>query len=133
MKSYELNYLVSGALEPEKAQGVALKIESLIQSQGGVLMGERKNKKTSFGYEIKGFHKGALSTIGFQIEPEKMTFLKEQLKKASQVLRFMILWQKPSKQATKPQKEIGKVKRQKKVQKVELKEIEQKLEELLED
>ena len=53
MKNYKLTYLVSADLETEKMQSLALKIESLIQKEKGILTGERISRKIDLGNSIK--------------------------------------------------------------------------------
>lgn len=154
MRIYELNYFLSGKLSPEEAQGASLKVESSIHEQGGVLTSERKSKQVNLGQEIKGNKKAVLANTKFQIEPEKIKALKEQLKKTSEVLRFMVVAKpiikirperkrlktiaKPIEEKAPPEtkaeseaeKEEEKPKKEKKV---ELEQIEEKLDEILED
>jgi len=154
MRIYELNYFLSGKLSPEEIQGASLKVESLIQEQGGVLTSERKSKQVNLGQEIKGNKKAVLANTKFQIEPEKIKVLKEQLKKTSEVLRFMVIIKpiikirperKRLKVVTKPTEEKAPTEikaesevekeeeKPKKEKKVELEQIEKKLDEILED
>jgi len=139
MKIYQLNYLLPAELEIEKIQSIALKIESFIQGQGGVLIGERTDKKIDLGQPVRKNRKAILLNLKFQLKPQKLNLLEEGLRKTSEILRFMILGQKEAKKKVpkkiKTPKILGKqIKKQgsKKEEKVELKEIEKQLEQILE-
>lgn len=131
MKNYELTYLISPDLSEEEIRGFQEKIISLIQGLGGELLGEVKipvRKKMVY-----------LATLDFYFDPEKLGSLEKGLKSENQVLRYIIL--------TKPKhitryvlgkkvlRQMADQKLPKKIvkpeAKVELKEIEKKLEEIL--
>lgn len=143
MKTYELNYLISGGLGAEKAQDIALKVESLIQEQNGTLTSERKSKEIELGYEINGSKKTVMFKTEFRIEPSSIITIQQQLKKMPTIVRFMVAIKNPPKIDTKPRRKIQKkaeeksaarrIERSQKKSKVELKQIEEKLEEILED
>lgn len=121
MKYYELTYLISPDLSEKEVFSFQEKIISLIQELGGELLGEVKTpmrKKMAY-----------LATLNLHLSPKKLESLEKKLKSESQVLRYMILTKKVPKRvpevAIKPKKII------KPKPKVELKEIEKKLEEIL--
>jgi len=142
MKTYELNYLISGGLGAEKAQDIALKVESLLQEQNGTLTSERKSKEIELGHEINGSKKTVMFSIQFRIEPDSIIAIQQQLKKMPSVVRFMITVKNPIKISAKPQRKFQKkaeeintgqkAKTSRKKPKVELKQIEKELEEILE-
>lgn len=143
MKTYELNYLVSGALSTEQAQDIALKVESLVQEQKGNLTEERKSKEIELGYEIDGSKKSVMFSIEFCVEPNNVIAIREQLKKMPDIMRFVVSIKKPVKISAKRQRKIqrrteekavaAETKTLRKKPKVELKQIEKKLEEFLEE
>lgn len=121
MKYYELTYLISPDLSEKEVLSFQEKIISLMQELGGELLGEVKTpmrKKMAY-----------LATLNFHLNPKKLGSLEKKLKSESQVLRYMILTKKGPKRvpevAIKPKKIV------KPEAKVELKEIEKKLEEIL--
>ena len=107
MRYYELTCLG----DPSSLQE---KITNLIQGEGGILVDS--NKKSN------------LITFSFQMEPANLANLEKKLKTEGGISRYIMLAKKPQK--------TGEVKRRhsetfRSKQKVELKEIEQKLEEIL--
>ncbi len=127
MRNYELTYLISPELSDEEINSLQERIKTLIQSAGGIF--------SDINPLIK---KGALIylvSLNFQLSPEKLEALGKQLKQESKVLRYLILvkhhardipvrtrrlprkTETPSKKTAQP--------------KVELKEIEKKLDEIL--
>jgi ribosomal protein S6 len=133
MKHYELTYLISPDLSEKDVFDFQEKIISLIQETGGALGEVKELMRKKMAY---------LATLNFHLDPEKLGSLEKRMKSESQVLRYMILTKKVPKKrapvttggkrtgwspeiATKPKKIV------KPEAKVELKEIEKKLEEIL--
>jgi len=121
MRYYELTYLISPDLPEKEVLSCQEKIISLIKELGGEPLGEVKTpvrKKMAY-----------LATLNFHLDSEKLGSLEKKLKSEGQVLRYIILTKKvPKKEleiAIKPKKIV------KPEVKVELKEIEKKLEEIL--
>ncbi len=143
MKTYELNYLISNGLGAEKAQDIALKVESLLQEQNGTLTNGRKSKEIELGHEINGSKKSVMFNIQFRVEPDNIIAIQQQLKKMPAIVRFMVTVKNPTKINAKPQRRFQKkteetntaqqTKTSQKRAKVELKQIEEKLEEILEE
>ena len=133
MRLYELTYLIPPNLAEEEIKALQEKIVSQIQEIGGILNEISRTIKKSLAYSIK---KNTSAFLSFQLPPEKLVFLHKRLKSESNILRYLILG-KPA------QVLPGKILAGKKVQevtikpkklakpKVELKEIEKKLEEIL--
>ena len=129
MQTYQLNYLIPEMLESEELQKTALNIESLIQAEEGILIGQRKTKNVNLSPAIRRTKKATLITIEFQSDSRNLKALKIGLEKTPQLLRFMLLKQTPKKESKKARKpKIAKVKKEKKVG---IKEIEKKLEQIL--
>jgi len=133
MKIYRLNCLLSSNLNKEEIQKSALAIESLIQKEGGILVSERTERKVDLGSEIEKENKAIMLNLRFQIDPQKLTTLNQELKKVSGTLRFAILAQKKPKQALSKKVEKAKREGSEKKKKVELKEIEQQLNKILDE
>jgi len=130
MKYYELTYLISPDLSEEEAKSCQEKIISLIQEVGGTL-GEVKTpvrKKMAYPVRKKSSNGAYLSTLNFHLDPEKLGSLEKKLKSEQKILRYLILKKKILKKI--PEILIEKPKRIVRP-KVELKEIEKKLEEIL--
>jgi len=143
MKTYELNYLISNGLGAEKAQDIALKVESLLQEQNGTLTNGRKSKEIELGREINGSKKAVMFSAQFRIEPDNIIVIQQQLKKMPDIIRFMVTIKNPIKVSSKPQRRFQKKAEEtnttsqggisRKKPKVELKQIEEQLEEILEE
>lgn len=132
MRFYELTYLISPDLSEEEIKVLQEKIKSLIQEEEGLLNKEGESIKERLAYPIKKNNTAISMTINFQLEPEKLTNLEKKIKSEKCLLRYIILAKKLPKKALpeipfKPAKEIIKPFKPK----VELKEIEKKLEEIL--
>lgn len=117
-------------------------IGSLVQKEGGVLNGTDSLPKKSLTYPFKK-RGGHLNVLSFQCNPEKLENLEKELKAEKRILRYLILAKKLPKKVVLAQKprhlikpSAGPILRDETRQtkpKVELKEIEKKLEEILKE
>lgn len=134
MKLYELTYLISAELSEEELKALQEKINSFIQEEGILNRAEKEiKKKLAQPVEKKGVV--SLVTLSFQMSPEKLINLEKKMKMEPRILRYFILAKKVPKFAeikvpTLPKKPPRIPKKIVKP-KVELKEIEKKLEEIL--
>ncbi len=151
MKSYELTYLISGEIPEEEAKTIQNKIASLIQKEEGVLgrVSTLLRKKLAYPIKKPAVHthtaiptpqtQAYLVVLDFQLNPENLANLEKELKQDSQILRYLILSKKTAEvvskkiEITKPRRYIKKPKEATLEKKVELKEIEKKLEEILKE
>jgi len=134
MKLYELTYLISPELKEEEIKKVFSRIESLLSETGGILIENKSQGTVKLGYEIKKQKEALSATAKFQMAPEKIKSFQEKIKEIPEILRFLILAAKPEKIKKEVSKIIRKPVKPKKTvkeKKVELKEIEKKLEEIL--
>lgn len=134
MKNYELTYLISPDLSEEELKLIQDKIISLVKNEGGVLSGATAPFNKYLAYPIKKKRSAYLSSLSFQLSPEKLANTREGLKQESQLLRYLILTQpkvREAARARKPRLKEVKPEVKKLEAKVELKEIEKKLEEIL--
>jgi small subunit ribosomal protein S6 len=141
MKTYEIAYLISSDLSEEEARAFQGKIASLVKEEGGILDEVRNPLRRKLAYTIKKQNQAYLAFFNFQLNPDALASLEKKLKEENQILRYLILFKKP----VKPVKErVRKLRTQtepvgveenkayiEKEKKVELKEIEEKLEEIL--
>ena len=139
MKLYELTYLISPDLLEEETKILQEKIHNLVKEQGA-LSKEYSFKDPSrieLSYPINKKSHAYLTSINFSSTPEKMESLGKLLKGEDQILRYLIINKKevsrsaPRRSA--PKKESFTESPIKKPKKVELKDIEKKLEEILEE
>ena len=130
MQRYELTYLISDKIPEEEVKSLQNKITSLIQEEGGILNKENVFLKRKLAYPIKRQTQVYLTVSDFQLNPGKLADFEKKLKGIAQILRYLILIKK----SPRPIKIASRIKKPKEVteeKKVELKEIEQKLEEIL--
>lgn len=142
MKSYELAYLISSELSEEEARAFQERIISMVKDQGGTLEDVRNPLRRRLAYSIMKQTQAYLAFFVFKTSPEALADLEKKLKEEKQILRHLIVIKKP----VKPIKErVRKIKPQpegtaafeenkeytEKEKKVELEEIEEKLEEIL--
>ena len=130
MRYYELTYLISPDLSEEELRDCQEKVTSLIQEEG-VLSKVGSSIRKTLAYPIKKKSAAFSATLSFQLEPEKVESLEKKLKSESKILRYLILAKKLPKMAVVPVKKPKRIIKPK--PKVELKEIEKKLEEILDE
>lgn len=126
MKQYELTYLSSS--------DVSEKVKNFIQEENGIV-----EKSTEPSQREETF----LTCLEFSLTPEKLKNLEKKLKTEKQIIRYMIILKKKLKQVStkeKPAQKIVKPPHQifgkgdkPELKKVELKEIDQKIEEILKE
>jgi small subunit ribosomal protein S6 len=129
MRCYELTYLISPELSEKDLKGLEDKITTFIQGEGGRLNETNLLMKRKLAYPIKRKTEAFLATVNFHFQSEKIGAFEKKLKAENQILRYLILTKKiPSKiKVAKPRRKIIKK------PKVELREIEKKLEEILDE
>jgi len=98
MKPYELTYIISSAENSENAEALKKDMETFIQSKGGVILKSSKTVPQSLAYTIKKQSSGYFATLEFQIEEKEIKELKEKLEKESKILRHFLIIKKPIKQ-----------------------------------
>ncbi len=142
MKNYELTCLISPDLSEEELKNLSAKINSFIQEETGVLEKTSEPLKRELGYPIKGKVEAFSVSLNFSFDPNKLENLEKKLKSENQILRYIILIKiavkevlpRKKRSLKMPQKitEPGKpADYQSKAKKVELKEIDKKIEEIL--
>lgn len=137
MKSYQLTYLIAPETEENRLVALKEKIKSLIQERQGVLAKETDIIKKKLGYEIKNKSLAYFKSIEFQLSPEHIKEIEKEIKNEKDILRFFLISLKPAREnvfrkssRTSLKTPLTKPETEKK--KIELKEIEKKLEEILE-
>lgn len=136
-KLYELICLISPEINEEELSVLSNKINSLIKEKGGILEKEISLFKKKLAYPIEKFSVAYLKILGFQLENQKLEELKKEINSEKNVLRLTILNKKLIKRkkikGRLPATKILATTKEKPKKKVELKEIEKKLEEILEE
>jgi ribosomal protein S6 len=148
MKVYELTYIISPEISAGEAEAKAKDIDTFLQSKEGVIIRAENPALKTLSYPIKKQSSGFFGVLEFQIEPEKLNEVKEKLEKDSKILRHIIIIKKPVKEQKErrtrkplPTREVKIAIKEssfakkdweaKPEKKVELKEIEKKLDEIL--
>jgi len=132
MKNYELTYLISSDVSGEELKNLSEKIKSFVQKEEGAIKKTTEPSKKELGYEIKEKREAFLSILNFSLNPEKLENLEKKLKTENQILRYMILNKDLSKKTLSVKRTSPKLKT-KESEKVELKEIDKKIEEILKE
>ncbi len=139
MKTYELTYIITSDITSEEAEAKAKEIESLIQSEEGIITRQSAPVARTLSYQINGRASGFFGIIEFQMEPEHLIEIKKTLAKDGKIARNMLIIKNAPKikkerrskkgPATIIEKIFGRDKKEE--EKVELKDIEQQLDEIL--
>jgi len=138
MQLYQLDYLVSPQTSEQDAQSIGEKIKSLIEKQGGSIVKTEPLIRQMLAYEIKKFNEAFLAGFIFNLKPEYLKEIEKELSLEKNILRHLMFKKKLVKikkkrrKITKTLKEVE-ILKDKPKRKVELKEIEKKLEEILGD
>jgi len=152
MKTYELTYIISPEITSEEAEAKGKEIETLVTGKEGTILKQSNPSAKALSYPIKKHASGFMGVLEFQTEPEKLVEIKETLSKDGKIVRHMVIIKevdKPRRERksqriiqpkpaaiveTEPKEEVEKpVSKSKKdiKEKVELKDIEQELDEIL--
>lgn len=132
MKNYELTYLISTDASGEELKNLPEKIKSFIQEEEGAIKKTTEPSKTKLGYPIKEKGQGFLTVLNFSLSPEKIANLEKKLKAENQILRYMILNKDLPEKILRSKRTRPELKT-KESEKVELKEIDKKIEEILKE
>jgi len=150
MKTYELTYIISPEITSEEAESFSREIEDYISKKEGSILNRSIPVAKTLTYPIKKHMSGFIGTLEFKLEAEHLLQLKETLNKDGKINRHMIIIKNPVKigkirgrknKIIEPAKEVlteGNIQEKNAHQetiipskKVELKDIEQKLDEIL--
>lgn len=139
MKYYELTYLASPELSETEAKEFQQKINSSVQNKGGILDFSSEPFRINLKYPIKKNNEAYLITLLFNLKQEDIQGLEKEIKTEGKILRFILFSKIKAKE---PEIEIEEMPKEKDIaepgitkkteKKVELKDIEKKLEEILE-
>ena len=91
MKTYELTYIVSPEITSEEAEAKGKEIESAISTREGTIVRQSIPIARTLSYPIKKRASGFFSFLEFQLEPEKLVELKEVLAKDGKIVRHMVI------------------------------------------
>ena len=136
MNIYEINILVPAEFSEKEIQTMTLDIERFVQDNGGILIEERKKRSVDLGYPVKDKVKAVLIACKFQIGSDKIKGIEQSIKEKDGILRFLLEKKKKPREISERKKRrtsVGPAETETKKEKakVELKAIEEKLEEIL--
>jgi len=137
MKSYKLIYLISPEVSEDDLKVLQEKITSSIQNEGGILDESELPIKKNLAYPIKKKTLAYLANLTFRSDPKGLENLEKKIKAEDKIIRYFILVKPRFRKVlirVKKIPETTEVSSKKTAKpKVELKEIEKKLEEILEE
>ena len=133
MRNYDLTLIFSPLLASEEANDLFQQFVSFVQEQGGILADQRLLGKKPLLAPIQHAKEGYLAVITFSLNEENLSSLEKKCKETQQILRFFIV--KQAKRIVKktrmfPVPEIAASPVEKKEEKVDLQDIDEKLEEI---
>lgn len=127
MRYYELSYIASSKLNEEELKSLQERIILKLKNEGGILDEETPPLKRTLAYPIKKETEAFLVSLSFFLNGEKIEKIKKELEKEKEILRYLLF----QKKAPKEKLEKEKIKKPEKPKKVDLEELEEKLEEIL--
>ena len=124
MKNYELTYMVLPSLTETEKKEVSEKIKNFLKQEEGVLIREQEEEKKE---------SNIIKTLTFSLSAEKIKNFEKKIKSEDKIVRHIIIKKKAeNKKIIAPKrKEIFPGSRQPTKEKVELKEIDKKIDEIL--
>ena len=140
MKKYELTYLISPELSELEINRLSQKVVGFIEEEKGKIDKKEEPAKRKLGYPIKTKKEAFLVCLDFSSDPEKIIDLDKKIQSENQILRHIIIIKEkikkiPFKHRFKPMIDQPQADEptayQPKTEKVELKEIDKKIEEIL--
>ncbi len=136
MRNYDLTLVFSPLLAEGEANDIFQRFVSFVQEQGGILGDQRLLGKKPLLAPIRGAKEGYLAIVTFSLGEEKLPSLVKECKENAQVLRFFILKQvKKTKKArvTPVSTPTPILAEEKKEEKIDLNDIDKKLEEIFKE
>lgn len=137
---YEIGYLISGKLTKEDAETYATQLATLIQdSTDGILTEETRPQRQRLSYPIKKEFNAYFGLVYFEAAKKRLKKLGEKLKLEQNLLRHLVLSSEPEKRSLArpapfrrkpPVKKIEEKERPR--EEIKMKELEKKLEEIIE-
>lgn len=141
MKNYELTLIISPDLSEPEIEDLGKEISAVFpktEDSEPKTWNWSKPVPRKLGQNIKGKERAQVVGLNFQAEPEQITILEQKLKNCASILRYIVLAIKPASTRPAPPKRVPRspeiqLEKEPEKKKVELKEIEQKLEEILKE
>jgi ribosomal protein S6 len=131
MRNYDLTLLLTPEIETEKANAIFQELISFLQQEGAILDKNSTPSKINLAYPIKKKKEAYLAWVSFLGKPESLKKIKEKLDFEEKVLRFLLVQKVPKKK--KVVRTILKKETSKPKEKLEISQLEKKLEEILKE
>jgi len=135
MRNYDLTLIFSPVLTDGEANDLFQEFVSFIQEQGGILEDQRLLGKKPLLAPVHHSKEGYLAIVTFSLGEEKLPNLGKKCKETEQILRFFLARQAKKAKKVKIAKapEMAPVSVEKKGEKIDLKDIDEKLEEIFKE
>ena len=137
MRNYDLSLIFSPLLSAEETNDLFQKFVSFVQEQGGILQDQRLLGKRPLLAPIRNSKEGYLAIITFSLSEEKLPNLEAKCKETEPIIRFFLMRQvkrvKKARPRSMPIPEIAAAPTQRKEEKADLKDIDEKLEEIFKE
>src|SRR3989344_1612233 len=91
MNHYEILYLLPATYAEEELMPVKEKIKDIIKRRGGRITAEDSLGKRKLAYPVKKFRQGYYLLYEFEIEPQALSALNNDLKLTNEILRHTIV------------------------------------------
>ena len=141
---YELLYIVSNKYSEDELKPIIAKVNKLVEDNDGKITHQEEWGKKKFAYPIQHFNYGYYNLLEFESDGEKLKKINKELRIDSDILRFQIVAKKIKteeeiKQAKRISEKIAvksqekeKLEKERTKGKVNLKDLEEKLDKILE-
>lgn len=145
MRNYEATLILSPQASAAEVNDTVQELASLVQGEGGILDEQNVLGKKTLLSPIRNQKEGYVALLSFNLNQEKLPNLEKSLRDREQILRYLLLLKQPRKTAKaqerpapkriETQEELGEETRvePKKEEKIELKDIDEKLREIFKD
>lgn len=98
MKTYELTYILSPDTSSEQAEAKARELEASIQAKEGAIIKQSNPIAIALSYQIKKRASGLVGTIEFHMESEKLAEFQQAIQKDGKIARHMLIIKEPARQ-----------------------------------
>jgi len=136
MRNYELTLLLKADLRESELQKLLGEIASMLQDEGALITSQDSKGRRTLPALVKKHSEAELAVVKFALDPQKLVGIEKSLRAKENILRFALLSYIPQKAK---ERTIAKtvatpaVKETTEEQKVEIGDIDKKLEEIFKD
>jgi ribosomal protein S6 len=135
MRNYELTLLLKTDLTESELQEFLGEVASVLQDSGALIMSQDTKGKRRLPAAVKKQHEAELAVLKFALDPSKLGNVESNLKTKENILRFSLLSYTPKKAQERVIAKVAAPLSQEATEeeKVELEDIDKKLEEIFKD